>query len=61
MINDTDFNKIVFSNQFPFGEKDFKYLICYKDSEKFRFLCVFPPQMIIYEINFDENRHIFLK
>ena len=59
-INDTDINKIVFPNQFPFGEKDFKYLIGYKDFVKFRLLCMFPPQMILYKINFEKNRHVFL-
>ena len=50
----------MFPNQFSFGEKDFKYLIGYKDFEKCRLLCMFPPQMIIYEINIEKNRHAFL-
>ena len=31
-INDTDINKIVVSNKFPFGKHDFKYFIGYKDN-----------------------------
>ena len=31
-----------------------------KDSEKIRPLCIFCPQIIIYKINFDKNRNIYL-
>ena len=58
LINDID-NKIVVSNKVPFGEKDFKYFIGYKDSEKIKPLCIFHPQMITYKRNFDENRQIY--
>ena len=29
--NNIDINKIVVCNKFPFGKKDFKYFISYKD------------------------------
>ena len=36
-----------------------KALFLKKDSEKIRPLCIFCSQMIIYEINFDENKRIY--
>ena len=33
-IKNIDINKIVVSNKFSFGEKDFKYFISYKDAKK---------------------------
>ena len=51
-----EYNKLV--AKLPLSKQDFKYFICYKDSEKIRPLCTFCPQ-IIYKINFDENRHIY--
>ena len=57
--NDIDINKIIVSNKCPFGKEGFKYFIGYKDPEKIRPLCIFPPQMIIYKRNFDENRGIY--
>ena len=56
-INNIDNNKIVVSNKPHFGKQGFKYCIGYKDSKKIRLLCIFSPQMIIYKINFEENRH----
>ena len=58
-IKHIDISKIVVSNKLPFGKQDFKYFIGYKDSEKIRPLCKFPPQMIICEKNIDENRRIY--
>ena len=58
-ISDIDINKIVVSNNLPFGKQDFKDIIGYKDSGKIIPLCIFHPQMIIYKINFDENRCIY--
>ena len=58
-INDIDINKTVVSIKVPFGKQDFKYLLGYKDSEKIKPLCIFCPQMIIYKINFDDNRRIY--
>ena len=61
-INHTDINKIGVANKLLFGKQGFKYFIGYKNPEKIRPLCIFCPQMIIYNRNFDENRHIdFLK
>ena len=57
-ISDIDVNKIVVSNKFPFGKQESKYFIGYKDSQKVRPLSIFLPQMIIYKLNFDENRRI---
>ena len=51
MINDIGFNKIRVSNKCPFGKKEFKYFINFKDSEKVRPLFKFWTQMIIYERN----------
>ena len=45
-INDIGINKRVVCNKRPLGKLDFKYFICYKDSEKIRPLCIFHPQMI---------------
>ena len=58
-INDIDTIKIVVSNELPYGKQDFKYFIGYKDSEKSRPLYIFRLQMIIYERNPDQNRHIY--
>ena len=54
-----DINKTVVSNKFPFDKQNLKYFIGYKDSEKTKPLCIFGPQIIIYERNIDENRHIY--
>ena len=43
LISNIDIDKIVVSNKFPFGKKDFKYFIGYK----IRPLCIFFPEMII--------------
>ena len=32
LINEIDINKAVVSNKLPFGKKDFKYFIGYKDN-----------------------------
>ena len=56
-MNDIDINKIIVSNELPFGKQAFKYSIGYKDSD----LCIFHAQMIIYKKNFDENRQIYFK
>ena len=34
LTNDIDINKIVVPDKLPFAKQDFKYLICYNDSEK---------------------------
>ena len=43
-INNIDINETVVSNKFPFGKKDFKYFIRYKDNKEIRPLCIFFPQ-----------------
>ena len=57
-INEIDIKKIVVLDKLLFGKQDFKYFIGYKDHEKIRFSCIFCPQIIIYQRNFNENRHI---
>ena len=59
-IKNIDINTIVVPNTFPFDKQGFKYFIGNKDSEKIRPLCIFYPQIIIYKINFDKNRNIYL-
>ena len=54
-INDIDIKKIAVYNKLPFGKQDFKYSICYKDSEKIGSLCILRLQMIIYKSNFDKS------
>ena len=58
-INDIGISKIVISNKLPLKKHGFKYFIGYKDSGKIRPLCKFRQQMIVYNRNFDENRHLF--
>ena len=57
-INEIDIKKIVVLDKLLFGKRDFKYFIGYKDLEKIRFLCIFCPQIIICQRNFNENRRI---
>ena len=58
MISDRDVTEIVVSDFFPFGKQESKYFIGYKVSQKVRPLWIFRPQIIIYKLNFDENRRI---
>ena len=58
LIGDRHVTKIVVSNLFPFGKQESKYFIRYKVSQKVRPLWIFRPQIIIYKLNFDENRRI---
>ena len=55
------FVNIKVSNKLLFGKQDFKYFIGYRDSGKSRPLCLFPPQMIVYERNFDQKKRIYVK
>ena len=50
--------KIVVSSKFPFGKKDFKYLIGIKDVQKIRLLCMMPPKMSAYTRGFNENKYM---
>ena len=58
-INEIDIKKIVVLDKLLFGKQDFKHFIGYEDLEKNRFLCIFCPQNIIYQRNFNGNRHIY--
>ena len=60
-INDIDINKIAVSNKLLLVNQYFEYFIGYKDSKKVSPLCIFRPQTVIYERNFDENRSILKK
>ena len=44
------------SNKFPFGKKDFKYFIGYKDKP----LCIFFPEMSKYKRYSDITKCMFL-
>ena len=56
LINkDTD--KIVVSNEVPFGKKGFKYFLGYKDAKNIKPLCVFQPKMTAYRKVFDETKY----
>ena len=57
--SDIDINKILTSNKHPFGKKDFKYLIGYKDVEKIRPLCIFNPKMSLCKRDFDKTRCMY--
>ena len=46
------------SNRLPFGKQDFKYFFGYKDNKKIRPLCIFFPEMSIYERYFDKTKHM---
>ena len=54
-IKNIDINKIVVSSQVPFGKKEFKHFIGYKDAKKIKPLCIFLPKMSAYRKNFDET------
>ena len=56
MINNTDFNKIVVSNQFPFVKQDFKYFSGYKDNKEIRPSCIFFPEISIYKRHSDKAK-----
>ena len=57
--SDIDINKLLISNKHPFGKKDFKYLIGYKDVEKIRPLCIFNPKMSLCKRDFDKTRCMY--
>ena len=60
LISDIDINKIIISNKFPFGKEDFKYIISYNNSVKFRPLCVFfPKSLYIKDILMQTDVFIF--
>ena len=61
-IDDIDFNKILFSQKEPDGEKSsFKYRIRYNDNNDIRSLCIKLPQMIVYAKYFDRNKTMSFK
>ena len=49
-------NKIVEYNKFLAGKQYFKYFIGYKDNKKIRPLCIFFPEMSIYERYSDNTK-----
>ena len=52
-INDIDINKIVVSNKFFLGKKDFRYFSGYKDNKKIRLWCIFFSGISICKMYFD--------
>ena len=50
---------MVVSNKFQFGKQGFKYFIGYKDNKKIRLLCIFFPEMSIYERYFDKTKYMY--
>ena len=58
MIDNIDINKIVVSTKVSFGKKDFKYFIVYKDAQRIRPWCIFPPNMSAYRRDFDKTKCI---
>ena len=52
----TDIDKIVVSNKFPFSKNDSKYFIDYKDEKKIRPLRKFLPKTIAYKRDFDKAK-----
>ena len=57
-MKSVDIDKIVVSNKVPFGEKEFKYFIGYRDTKKTRPLCTFLPKMNAHRKDFDETKYI---
>ena len=56
MIDNIDINKILVSNKFSFGKRNFKYFIGYKDAIKIRALCILLPNMSAYRKDFDKAK-----
>ena len=52
-------DEIVVSNKFLLGKQDFKYFIDYKDNKETRPLCIFFPEMIIYERYSDKTKCMY--
>ena len=59
MISNIDINKILVSYKVPLCNKDFKYLIGYKDAKTFRPLWIFLPKKSAYRRDFDETKYMF--
>ena len=60
LINNTDINKVVVSNEIPFVKKDCKYFSGYKNAKKFRPLCIFLPKMSAYKRDFGKTKYMSL-
>ena len=52
-------NKIVVSDRLPFGKKDFRYFIGYKDDKQIRPLCIYFPKVSAYRIDFGETECMY--
>ena len=57
-IKNVEIDKMVVPNQVPFGKKEFKYFIGYKDAENIKPLCIFLPKMTTCRKDFDETKYI---
>ena len=58
-MNHIDVHKTVVSNKFPLVKQDYKHFIGYKDNKKIRPLCIFFPEMSIYNRYFDKTKCIY--
>ena len=59
LIDNVNINKIIVTNQVPFGEKGSKYFIGYKDYRKVKPLCIILPKMSAYKRDFDKTKYVF--
>ena len=56
-LKNVDNDKILVSNNVPFGKKGFKYFIGYKNAKKIKHLCVFVLKVTAYRRDFDETKY----
>ena len=59
LINELNINKVVVSNRFPFGKRDFKYFIGYKDNTEIRPLGTFFWEMSKYKRYADKTKCMY--
>ena len=57
-LKNVDNDKILVSNNVPFGKKGFKYFIGYKNAKKIKHLCVFVLKVTAYRRDFDETKYV---
>ena len=59
MINNIDINEIIVSKEFPSGKQDFKYFTGCKHNKEIRPLCIFFPEMSIFQRNSDKSKCMY--
>ena len=57
-LKNVDNDKILVSNNVPFGKRGFKYFIGYKNAKKIKHLCVFVLKVTAYRRDFDETKYV---